>query len=771
MEPRRIAAKLSALRVAKELGEKVGGRVGYHFRFEKAYGPDTRLLFLTEGMLVRRLLLDPTLSKVGTIILDEFHERSLATDIAIGMSARLRTGSRPDLRIVVMSATIDTEKVSRFLGDCPMIQVEAPRFPVEMEYTDLKRDQRLEETIKHAVRRTMTKLPEGDVLVFLPGMREIRRAEEQLGELKKSIPFETYPLHGELSPDEQEAALSPQKKRKVILSTNIAETSVTIEGVRAVIDSGLQRSASHSYWSGMTTLSTKAVSKASAIQRAGRAGRLGPGLCVRLYSQNEFDSRPPYETPEIARTDLSQTCLELIQLGNQEPKQFPWFDAPPGNSLEASLQLLERLQAIERTSDGYRITAHGKKMVGLPLHPRLGRFLIEAEAMGLAGPGIRLAAMIQTGEYPGLDILEWVMNGLRQPSRTLQRIEDQLRSNFPPSNNSGQLGDLGRALLAGFPDRVAQVRAAASGQKELLLAEGGTARVQDDHLKEGEFVVLVEASETKNERSQVNRYAQALARIEPEWILEIPGNPTASKVEAQWDEKRGRPTAYELLTYGQLVLDRVEIPTSEDPVFQKVIVDKIFQIPFEQWKALEIEPFLNIVAKYMEREDAESILARAFLILGDKNRWPEIRERWQQIVLSSQTAGEFKSRHWTEDLLAALPNDTRARLDNLTPMNLSLPSGRKAKIHYRLDRPPWVESRLQDFFGMKEVPQILGGKLPLTAHLLAPNYRAVQVTKDVAGFWEREYPRVRKELQRQYPRHAWPENPLIPIPEKARTRR
>ena len=404
LEPRRLAAKMAATWVACEQGEKVGQRIGYQFRFEKVSSPETRVLFLTEGMLMRRLLGDPELTNVAAVVLDEFHERHLHGDIALAYLRRLQLSARKGLRLVVMSATLDSASVAGFLGNCKVLQVPGSRFPISIEYVSQARD--LEIQVRDALTDLLTRSDAddfGDVLVFLPGMGEIRRVAETLGPLSQRENFQILPLHGELSREEQDRAVGMCEQRKVILSTNVAETSLTIAGVNTVIDSGLARVSSHSWWSGLPALKTKAISKASAIQRAGRSGRTSPGRALRLYSKGDFDGRAPFEIPEISRADLCQSVLELKSLGVKVIGDFKWFEAPKENAMKAALELLFRLGAVN--SEG-GMTEIGRRLVEFPLHPRLGRLVLEAEAQGFAKEGIRLASLLSEGRSRQVDLMK-----------------------------------------------------------------------------------------------------------------------------------------------------------------------------------------------------------------------------------------------------------------------------------------------------------------------------------------------------------------------------
>lgn len=777
LEPRRLAAKMAARRVAEERGERVGETVGYQFRFENVSGPKTRLRFLTEGMLMRRLLGDPGLKNVAAVILDEFHERHLHGDVALAFLRKLQLGNRPDLRILVMSATLDTEALSAYLGGCKTIRVEGRNFPVETSFLSQPPAARgLELAVRDGVERMIEREDDdsGDLLVFLPGMAEIRRAEDALGELARSKKLLVLPLHGELSREEQDQAVSRADRRKVILSTNVAETSLTIEGVTTVVDAGLARVASFSWWSGLPALRTRPISKASAIQRAGRAGRTAPGRCLRLYTKNDFDGRAPFDVPEIARADLAQTVLELKALAIGELAAFPWFEAPSPAALEAAGALLYRLGALSSAdvlSSECRLTEIGKILVEMPAHPRIGRLILEASRRGLGESGAVLGALLSEGRLERGDWIPQIDRARRDASvqRVADRLAQSLRRTKPdsggasttPRSSDAQDRELRYAALCGFPDRVAKLR-----QKTLVLSSGGSAQSESDEPSGQEYFVTLDAEEKKHlhqQRSQV--VARLYAPIEVEWLLDLEPAQVRETDEILWDAERGRIEAISRMTYGQLVLSESRGAPVAASARQaaRVMVDGIWKKP--EWLNALIDPeALALVRARLDfisgalREGQLKAPKEGFALpdLGDTALKEKLAE-YAEGKNSVRDLGEINVLEWMQ---SEWPAEVREFLDRMAPTHAQLLRGRRVKIHYEPGKPPWIESRLQDFFGMTQGPAVLGGKLALTLHLLAPNQRAVQVTSDLAGFWKRIYPDLRRELGRRYPRHSWPEDPL-----------
>jgi ATP-dependent helicase HrpB len=683
LEPRRLAARMAARRVASELGERIGETVGYQVRFEDVSGPRTRIRFVTEGVLTRRLMSDPRLKGVDIVILDEFHERHLDSDLALALLKRL------GVRMVVMSATLDTAPVAKFLGNCPVLRSEGKLFELKIEYTPHSAAP-LEDQVASAVER-LGRL-DGDVLVFLPGAAEIRRAMRALERSNLLV----VPLHGDLSGEEQDRAVAGADRRKVILSTNVAESSITIEGVTAVIDSGLARVATDSPWTGLPSLDVRRISQASATQRAGRAGRTAPGRVIRLYAAEDFHRRPAADAPEILRRELSQVVLQLRAMNIDG---LEWLEPPPEAALAAATKLLDVLDTTP-------------EMAGLPLPPRLAKLVMEAARRGVPEKGCAVAAVLSAGERGSSDLLTLAESDWQPQTR---RVFEQLRRLVPGHDRTRDDAAILQSVLAAFPDRVARRR-----RDEILLSQGGSARLPDCR---HEFLVAVDIEERRDKGLPLVRLA---APIEPEWLLDR----AISRTTLEWNRAAERVEQVSALVYDQLVIEetRAPAPASEE-------ASKLLAI-----RALDVD-----IRRFVDREALDQLLARA-AFAGIQ---VEVAATLTALCRDRTGFGEIT------DLLGAL---RPARIDQVAPERMRLPGGREVTVHYEIGKPPWIESRLQDFFGVRETPRI--GATPVVIHLLAPNRRPVQVTSDLKGFWERLYPQVRRELSRRYPKHKWPEVPV-----------
>ena len=744
LEPRRIAARMAARRVAQELGDP--DLVGWQVRFEQSGTPRTRLWYVTEGILARRMLSDPQLRDVGAVVLDEFHERHLPGDLALALAQRLL----PGIKLVVMSATLEAAPLARHLG-APVIRSEGRRFPVEIEHLERADERRLEQQVAAAVRRLTLPGSTGDVLVFLPGAAEIRRAAEACAELARHRDLLLTPLHGDLSAAEQDRALAPASRRKAILSTNVAETSVTVPGVTCVVDSGLARIASHSPWSGLPMLNVARISRASAAQRAGRAGRLGPGRTLRLYTRHDFDSRPEHHAPEIERLDLAGLLLEL-RAASLDPGSLPWLDPPPAAALQVAADLLRRIGALDARGDA---TELGRACAKLPLHPRLARLAVEAARRGYREDGCTAAALLNerdargdstlapTGSSDVLDLLE-----RRRSPRAEQARAQLLRLAPPDGPRSGTRDEaILISVLASFPDRVAKRRGA-----DLLLASGGAAQLSTESaVRDTGLLVAVEAEErrTGNRARVLVRVASA---IEPEWLLDLQPQALREQTDLVWEPARERVEVVSRLLYDQLTLEETRrLPRpDESEAAARILLDHAGAIPDLDALA-RLRARVAIVSRHCPESGIEA--------LSDAT----LRARLEEAARGVTSLRELREA----DLLSSL---TPADLDRFAPDQVVLPGGRKLRIEYAEGQPPSVRSRLQDFFGLQRGPSICNGRVPLTLHLLAPSGRAQQVTQDLAGFWQRHYPAIRRELMRKYPKHAWPEDGATASPPSVNRR-
>lgn len=728
LEPRRIAARLAARRVAWELGEEVGATVGYQVRFEKVAGPQTRLHFVTEGVLTRRLFMDPDLMGVDAVVLDEFHERHLDSDLALALLKRLQT-RRPELRIVVMSATLDAAPVALFLGDCPVLRSQGRLFDLDIQHLPYSPDP-LQEQVKSAFSMLLQEGQKGDVLAFLPGAAEIRRAQRACEPIARAADFLVLPLHGDLTPAEQDRVVAPASQRKLILATNVAESSVTIDGVSAVIDSGLARIAAHSPWTGLPTLTVGRVSKASAQQRAGRAGRTGPGRVLRLYTEMDYRQRPDHDTPEILRSDLSQLCLALRAM---KISDLSWLDSPPEAATQIAEVLLDRLGAVDERS---------QKLVRFPLPPRLARMVVESVERGVGEAGCVTAALLASATRLDTNDLLTAVDarmGIHATATRDERFERLVRQLRALARPSGQLKfhsrehdeQLLHSVLAGFPDRVAKRRAGS----QVLLSTGASAEIAGEVPSYPFFVALDVEDRTENPLPLI----RLTARMEPEWLIDHFPEHVREETIVTWNRQAERVDAVSRLCYDELVLQESSNAAPEAEAAAALLAENALEAGIE---------------KFVDPEALEQWLGRLEFAGFDA---PDIPQALKELCSGLRSFAELKQAG--KDFISVLESKLHAqRLRELAPLTLRLQGGRQTKVHYERGKTPWIASRLQDFFGMSETPRIGPNQTPVVLHLLAPNHRAVQTTTDLAGFWERLYPQVRRELMRRYPRHAWPEH-------------
>jgi len=719
LEPRRIAARLAARRVAWEMGEEVGETVGYQVRFEEKTGPRTRLHFVTEGILTRRLLTDPTLKGIDAIVLDEFHERHLDSDFALALLKRLQR-TRPELLIVVMSATLNAAPIAQYLADCPVLRSKGRLFALSIRHLP-DSPEPLHVQVRKAVELLQGEQHGGNILVFLPGSAEIRRAMRDCEPIARQAGVLVLPLHGDLSPAEQDRAVLPTAERKLILATNVAESSVTVEGVTAVIDSGLARQATYSPWTGLPTLQIGRISKSSATQRAGRAGRTAPGQVVRLYPEQDYLLRPEHDTPEIARADLSQLLLSLRAMKIAHLDDLDWLDSPPVEAVQNAELLLDRIGANGHIA---------QRLVRFPLPPRLSRILVEALDRGVGEDGCLVAAMLGLGARSEKNDLLAALD-LPQDHRLRQHHEQLLRRARAPRQTVHDDDALLLSVLAGFPDRVARRRTGT----QILLATGISAEVAGEP-PPYEFMLALDAEDRRENPLPLVRMT---ARIEPEWLLDLFPDRVEERSSVVWNRASERVEKVSALLYDKLVIEESRGSASEVEAADLLAL-----------KALEAG-----VDRFVDKETLEHFLARLNFAGFDP---PDITAVLRDLCLGLQSFSELRDA--SKNLMPLLEEKLNARLLNeIAPLSIRLKNGRQAKVHYEQGKPPWISSRLQDFFGMQDTPKIGPAKVPLVIHLLAPNHRVVQTTTDLAGFWERLYPQIRRELSRRYPKHSWPEHP------------
>jgi ATP-dependent helicase HrpB len=789
LEPRRLAARMAARRVADELGERVGGTVGYQVRFEDVSSNRTRIRFVTEGVLARRLLVAPDLAGVSAILLDEFHERHLQADVALALIERLRRTRRPELRVAVMSATLSTEAIASHL-QAPVIRSEGRLFDVAIEHLASPDDRPLGSQVASAVRGLVTGGLDGDVLVFLPGAAEIRRAREACEHVASEANLAIVPLHGDLSPEEQDAAVRPGTRRKIILSTNVAESSVTIEGVVAVVDSGLARVASHSPWSGLPRLRVEKVSRASAVQRAGRAGRTRPGRCLRLYTRADFESRADQDAPEIRRVDLAQTWLELVAL---DAVDAPWLEPPPEAHARAASELLHRLGALDARG---QLTETGRAMLPFAVHPRAARVVVEGVRRGVARDACVAAAILSEGDIRASSgarfgetrrddaatersDMEALVDLFREAedsrfsggalraagldagathavARAARQLEQTARRGTGASG-SARGEALGMALLAGYPDRVAKrVRA---GSRGLALAGGGVADLAESSVvRDAEWMVALDAEERTSGAGGVRAtrggvVVRLASAIEPEWLIELYPDAIVERSEVTWNPQLERVEARETMQWEGLVLHAGDRADAAPEEAARVLADAALAAGARAFVAD------GALDRWLSRARFAASLDAGIAAPDDATVDATLRS----LCEGRRSFAELRKAGLLDALRAALGRGA-AGVERLAPERVTLSGGRSVTIDYEPGKPPRIASRLQDFFGMADGPRVGGGSVPLVLELLAPNGRAVQVTTDLTGFWQRHYPGIRAELMRRYPRHSWPDDPTKPAP-------
>jgi ATP-dependent helicase HrpB len=745
-EPRRLAARAAARRMAATLGEPVGETVGYRVRLDSKVGPRTRIEVVTDGLFLRLLQDDPSLEGVGCVIFDELHERGLESDLAFALVRESQGALREDLRVIAMSATLDPGPVSQRLGDrsggAPLVESAGRMFPVETRYLEREASGRIEDTVASAVRSALA-AESGSALVFLPGVGEIRRVEERLNGLGPDV--DVAPLYGDLSPAEQDRAISPSPagRRKVVLATSIAETSLTIEGVRLVIDSGLMRVPRFSPRSGMTRLETVRVSQASADQRRGRAGRLEPGICYRLWTGESQRGLLPFTPPEILDADLAPLALELAAWGVRDAAALPWLTPPPAASLATARTLLLDLGAIDTAG---AITPHGRAMVRLGQHPRLAHLVLKGRDLKQGKVAALIAAILSERDFlreRDVDLRHRVDMAL---SGRAPRLITESARRLTPREAREEAPDVsmtGALLALAYPDRIGRRRPGTANPNRYLLSGGrGAALPEGDAMSNEEFLVVGDLDGS----TQDSRVFLA-APITAAEIEELYGERMVDEEVVEW---RDNVVARRRRRLGALVLDDKPIDRPDPDKVKAAMLAGLRNRPL---------PWTDELRAWRQRI--------AFLRHLDVS-WPDLSDEMLLASLDDWLAPFIDSAARRIDFAAALktlvPWEQQRQLDKLAPAHIEVPSGSRVPVDYSNPAEPTLSVRLQEMFGLTDTPRIAGGKVPVTIHLLSPARRPVQVTRDLASFWKTAYRDVKAELKGRYPKHYWPDDPLVAEP-------
>ncbi|MBE02031.1 ATP-dependent helicase HrpB [uncultured Marinobacter sp.] len=769
LEPRRLAARSAARFMAAQRGEAPGQTVGYRTRLDTRVSAATQIEVVTEGILTRLIQDDPMLEDYAAVLFDEFHERSLQADLGLALVRESQQALRPDLRLLVMSATLDTGPIARVLGDVPVLTSAGRAYPVTVEYRPPPRHRDLTDHVVATVREALQS-QSGSLLVFLPGAGEIRRVVRALtGQLPPSVRL--APLYGNLQAGVQDQAIAPapEGQRKVVLATAIAETSLTIDGVRVVIDAGLQRRAVFDPNSGMTRLVTGRVSRASAEQRKGRAGRLEPGVCYRLWSESEQFGLAEFTPPEIQVADLAPLVLELAQWGARQPDQVAWVDAPPLAHWQQAVALLQWLDLLD--GDG-AITDHGKAARQLGTHPRLAHMVLRGRALGLAGPAAELAALLEErdllGPGRGADLHERlrVLRGEQAPvgvdPARLKAVRQAARR-LSPEAGQGELpgeAEVGRLLALAYPDRIARRRPGPAPRYQLSNGRGAALR-EDDPLARHDWLVAADLD------GQAREAAIYLAAPVDRAVLEqdLAGH-IVERDEADWDESRGSVVARRVRRLGELVLAERPLASVDPGLLRQGLLAAVRR------KGLDSLPWSPEARQWRARV---ALLARCF-----PGEWPATDDaallarldQWlAPFLVGISRWSELSKLNLLQALTSELDYHQQQRLDTLAPAALTIPTGQRIRLDYTADQGPVLAAKLQALFGWTETPRVADGRVPVVIHLLSPAQRPLAVTSDLASFWRNVYPEVRKDMRGRYPKHPWPEDPFSAEPQQGTKKR
>ncbi len=789
LQPRRLATRLLAARVAQELGVQLGQEVGYQIRFENVTSAKTKIRFVTEGVLLRQMIEDPKLRGVSTLIFDEFHERHLYGDITLARALDLQEQHRADLNLIVMSATLNAGELENYLKPCATLSSEGRVYPVEFEYAAQPgyNDKRpVWEQAADAFSNYVANGGEGDVLIFMPGGFEISQTIETIRNVPESRGFILLPLHGELEPRLQDAAVARYDKRKVVVSTNVAETSLTIDGVRLVIDSGLARMARYDANRGINTLLIEKISQSSADQRAGRAGRTAPGVCMRLWSREEHSHRAPQELPEIKRLDLAEVVLTLKAAGVDDLRKFRWLEKPDEISLTHAEELLHDLGALDKNNS---ITPVGRKMLAFPLHPRYSRMLLAAQEYNCVYQAALVAALTQgrdlllrnvdkttadaredlLGEKASSDF--WILMRAWQYAANNQFRLDACRKLGIHAVTARQVGPLleqflriaekegldakprevkdealQKCILIGFSDRVARRVDQGTLRCDLVHNRRGVL-ARESVVGKSELFVVAEIREVQQRDNEVNTILSLATAIEADWLRELFPEDLESDLRVQFDSTQKRVVAAELVKFRGLALSakRVEPPPTDAAA--RILADEILaeRLSLPNWN-----------------HEVEQWLARLNFLCANcpELQLPPFTDDDKKHVIEQLCHGavsykEIKEREVKPVVMSWLSPSQRELLDKHAPERLKLPNERTPKVNYETGKSPFISLRIQELYDVNQTPKIAMGKIPVTVHILTPGMKPIQVTQDMANFWREHYPKIKSELQRKYPKHFW----------------
>lgn len=762
LEPRRLAARSAARFMATLLGEEVGRTVGYRTRLDTRISRETRIEVVTEGILTRLLQSDAELADYGIVIFDEFHERSLQADLGLALVRECQQVVRDDLRMLVMSATLDAQPVSTLLGGAPVLSCPGQVFPVEVRYSAPGRTPWLDH-LAQVIRDTLAS-DSGSLLVFLPGEGEIRRLMERLEQLPANVTL--APLYGQLSGDEQDRAISPAPagQRKIVLATSIAETSLTIEGIRVVIDAGFLRAPSYDPNSAMTRLVTQRVAAANAEQRRGRAGRLGPGTCIRLWSEEENSRLQPFAVPEIRQADLTGMVLELAQWGVRDATSLCWLDLPPAASWA---QARELLQSLETLDDSGAITAHGRAVLALGLPPRLGHMVVRGRELGLGHMAAELAALLSERDIlprdSGADMHDRLLclrgdqNVARVDRGRLQLVREGARrlGEKKTAAVTEHNDDAGRLLALAFPDRIAQRRPGSAAR--YVLANGrGAFLPEEDRLAREPWLVIADLDGQAREAKIFLAASLSLPALEATLAPVICATEFVS-----WDSSSQSVQSRQQRVLGALVLEDKALASASPEKITAVLAQAVSDA------GLQVLPWTDALRQWQARVQVMHGL--------QPEQWPDVSEmalrqhvlEWAGPYLSGMSRFSHLDRFPLHDALTGQLDWARQQsLEQLLPTHLTVPTGSRIAIDYTAEHGPVLAVKLQEMFGLLETPRLANGRVPLTIHLLSPAQRPVAVTQDLASFWKNAYADVRKDMRGRYPRHPWPEDPFTAVAQR-----